>query len=178
MKTRLFLLIAVLLFAQNVFAQETGQYDEKTDFFRFYNSELFQWDYSTFDGPQLNFQNQSSGTSFGINSLMRDTLLKYPDSAQYYDSYRKKTIAGNVLSYGGLAAFLGGFISLELFYLQRIGSDSMSQSDINAGLTSVGFLLGGLVSTLIGEFVLSSGQKSLFTSVNLYNRNRLREFSR
>ena len=57
-------LVSALTFSGNLTAQENTQID--SDLPRYYDSELFQWDYSMFGGLKLNFQNQSSVTIYGI----------------------------------------------------------------------------------------------------------------
>jgi hypothetical protein len=167
--------IAFLVFAQNITAQETGpetgQNIEETDIVRFYNSELFHWNYNMFDGLTLVYKNQSSSTSFRINEMMRNAFLEYSDSSQEYNSYRKKTITGNVLIYSGLALALSAFIPLY----SNIENEAAFYRNINI---SIGLSVSGLVSTIIGSFFSSSGQENIFNAVNMFNKNKLQELTR
>jgi hypothetical protein len=163
--------IAFLVFAQNITAQETEQNTEETDIVRFYNSELFHWNYNMFDGLTLVYKNQSSSTSFRINEMMRNALLEYSDSSQEYNSYRRKTVTGNIFIYSGLALALSAFIPLY--------SNTTNDADFIRNISiSIGLSGSGLLSTIIGSFVSSSGQENIFNAVNMFNRNKLRELSR
>ncbi|MDR2477480.1 MAG: hypothetical protein LBD18_06825 [Treponema sp.] len=100
-----FLTLAIII-SGNLMAQENTKVN--SDLLHYYNSELFQWDFTMFGGLTLNFQNQSSRSIYGINNSMRNALSQYKDTNQEYRSYRGKTIAGNTLMWGGLAAAIVG----------------------------------------------------------------------
>jgi hypothetical protein len=157
-----------IVFSGNLTAQENTQING--NLLRFYDSELFQWDYSMFGGLTLNFQNQSSRTMYGIKDTMKNVLLQYEDTNQQYRSYRGKTIAGNILMWGGLAAVIGGAYIPIFGYRQDY---SVYEDNLKIGL---GVMLGGLVTELIGAFILTSGQENIFNAVNLYNRHRINEY--
>jgi hypothetical protein len=42
----------------------------------YYDTELFQWSYSMFGGLTLNFQNQSSITTFGLKESMKNVFIE------------------------------------------------------------------------------------------------------
>lgn len=161
-------LVLLLVAVNNTYAQEVGH--ENVNFIQFYNSEMFQWNYNMFGGLTLNYQNQNSGISFGINQAMRNALLQFPDSDQAYNSYRRKNTTGNILMYGGLAIILSAYIPLY----NQILNDNPDTFNRNIGWT-IGLSTGGLISTLIGSFVFSSGQENLFNAINMFNRNKVRE---
>jgi hypothetical protein len=91
-----------------------------------------------------------------------------------YNSYRKKNIAGNVLMFGGLALALGGAY-MPISNLTSYKTQKEIERDLKI---SMGFMISGLVTELIGVFIYSSGQESIFTAVNMYNRNRSRELNK
>jgi hypothetical protein len=154
----------VLVLSGNLMAQENEQ--TNNSFSHYYDTELFQWSYSMFGGLTLNFQNQSSVTMYGVKDSMKNAFFQYEDANQQYRSYRGKTIAGNILMWGGLATVLVGA------YVPIFGNweDSTYENNLKIGL---GIMLGGLVSEIIGVFVLQSGQENIFDAVNLYNRHRI-----
>jgi len=170
------LIVVLFVFAQNLAAQETEQgINQNTggiNLVQFYDSELFQWNYNMLGGLSLNYQNQNSGISFGINDAMKNALLEFPDSGQAYNSYKKKNTAGNILIYGGLALILGAYIPLY----NQVLDDNPNNFDRNMGW-SIGLASSGVVSTMVGSFVFSSGTESLFNAVNLFNRNKVRVFN-
>jgi hypothetical protein len=69
---------------------------------------------------------------------------------------------------GGLATVLGGA------YIPFFGDweDNAYENNLKIGL---GVMLSGLVSEIIGIFVLQSGQENIFNAVNLYNRHRIKD---
>lgn len=155
-------LASALAFSGTLAAQEI----EKTDnrFLSYYDTELFQWSYSLFGGLTLNFQNQSSLTSFGmLKDTMKNALFQYEDVDKKYRSYRNRTIASHTLIWTGFAAIMAG----PALGNWKAGSDS---TRIGIGVT-----LGGLVAELIGIVLFHSGQENIFDAVNLYNRHKIRD---
>jgi hypothetical protein len=154
----------VLLFSQNLFAQENIQ--ENNNLLNYYGTELFQWSYDFWGGLNLNYQNQSSKTMFGLRDSMQKALALYDDTNQKYLSYKKKTLLGNIFFWSGYAAILSGpFI---LAYGHNYSSTTLNVTQ--------GVLGGGLVSLLIGSFIFTSGQENIFDAVNLYNKNKMMEY--
>jgi hypothetical protein len=96
--------VSILLFAvsQNSNAQEVEEVEhENINFLQFYDNEMFHWNVSTFGGLTLNYgDNNWKYRAFGINinnEIIRNALLEYPDSAEAYNSFRKKAITGNIV---------------------------------------------------------------------------------
>jgi predicted aldo/keto reductase-like oxidoreductase len=162
-----FFVVLAILFSGNVAAQEAAQ--THNNLLSYYDTELFQWSYSTFGGLTLNYKNQSSITAFGIKEAMKDALVHYEDTNQRYHSFRSKTIVGNILKWGGLTAVLAGA------YVPLFGDWEVAAYEKNAKI-GLGIVLGGLVTELIGVIVLQSGQENIFDAVNLYNRHRINEY--
>jgi hypothetical protein len=158
----------VLLFSQNLTAQENTQ--DNNNLLNFYGTELFQWSYDNWGGLNLNYQNQSSNTMFGLKDSMQKTLALYDDSNQKYFSYKKKTLLGNIFLWSGYAAIL---TSPFILAFSPMDGDKFTSTTVNV---TYGVLGGGLVSMIIGTFLFTSGQENIFDAVNLYNRNKIREF--
>jgi hypothetical protein len=164
-----FLALAIT-FSGKLTAQENVQTNKNLSYY--YDTELFQWDYSIFGGLTLNFQNQSSITTFGLKESMKNVLIKYEDTNQQYRSYRGKTVAGNILMWGGLAVVLAGAYT-PIFSFSDNQDNNAYVNNLKIGL---GIMLGGLVSEIIGVFVLESGQENIFNAVNLYNKHRINDY--
>jgi hypothetical protein len=162
-----FLVLAITL-SDKLVAQETAQ--TNNDLLHYYDAELFQWSYSMFGGLTLNFQNQSSVATYGIKDPMKNALIQYEDTNQQYRSYRGKTIAGNILLWGGLTtALVGAYIP--------IFSDWQNYNTYEDNFKMIlGITLGGLVTEIVGAFILQSGQENIFNAVNLYNRHRINDY--
>ena len=160
--------ILVLFLSQNLVAQDNIQTNR--DILHYYDTEFFQWNYDFWGGLTLNFQNQNSSTMFGLRDSMVRALSLYDDSYRQYRSYRSKNITGNVFFWTGFAAILA---SPFIFVYGPWDGDTIRTSTVNTGL---GVMSGGLISLLIGSFVLNSGQVNLFDAVNIYNRNRIIDF--
>jgi hypothetical protein len=161
-------LLLVLMLSANLAAQEDTK--KNSNLLMYYDAELFNWDYSMFGGLTLNFHNESSVTSFGIRYSMKNALVQYKDTNQQYRSYRGKTIAGNILLWGGMAtAITGAYMPI----FRRDQNYNISANDLKLGL---GLAAGGLVAEIIGAFILQSGQENIFNAVNLYNRHRIGEY--
>ena len=137
---------------------------------------MFSWQYSMWKeyligfnlGYSLKYRNRNSDIAFGIHKSMRNALLEYPDSGRAYKSYRRKNVAGNVLTYGGLSLMLGGFFPIAM------GTSNSNDYAIAAGSC---MLLGGLISYIIGRPIYLSGKESLFRSANMFNRNKMAELN-
>ena len=157
-----------LFFSQSLIAQENNQ--DNNDLLKYYGTEFFQWSYDFWGGMNLNYQNQSSKTMFGLKDSMQKALVLYDDTNQKYLSYRKKTIWGNIFFWSGYAAILSSPFILAFSPLE---GDSYSQTTMNV---TWGVLGGGLVSMLISTFIFTSGQENIFDAVNLYNRNKIAEY--
>jgi hypothetical protein len=159
---------AAAIFSGSLAAQEIAEPDNTL--LSYYDTELFQWSYSAFGGFSLNYKNQSSITGYGLKEAMKNALVRYEDTNQRYRSYRSKTIAGNIMVWGGLAVALAGA------YAPIFGDWEDAAYVANAKI-GLGVALGGLVTELIGLFVLQSGQEKIFDAVNLYNRHKIEEYN-
>lgn len=138
----------------------------------YYDSELFQFSYNMFGGLTLNYRNQASSTQFGIPQNMKTVLHTYPDSKAYIESYSKLNLAGNILLWGGLAAALvGAYYPLFAMDLDGTTEDWDTQYKI-----SLGFAVGGLVSSLVGAFLYPASFEKLCQGVNAYNRHKITEY--
>jgi hypothetical protein len=157
------LLLLGLFIVQNLVAQESTDVEINSDLVNYYNSELFHWHYDWWTGIQLNFQNQNSSVSFGINKNMVEALKLYPDTNEYYQLYRRKNIMGNIFLWGGFAIVIGGVSSIAYI------------SEENYPIV-MGVSLGGLAIELIGAFILPSANENLFNAIHSYNRHKMREY--
>lgn len=163
----LLIVLAGFVFIQNIIAQEDTPLDN--DLLSFYDNELFTWEYK-FNNFNLNYKNQTSVIAFGINSIMADALKKYPDTAQYYNSYRRTNIAGNILLWGGFSTAIGGILLSPVFLF------GVNDRELGRNLT-IGFILSGFVAELMGVFILPSGYKALVEGINIYNRHKIEEYA-
>ena len=157
-----------LLFSQNLIAQENNQ--ENNDLLKYYGTEFFQWSYDFWGGMNLNYQNQSSKTMFGLKESMQKALASYDNTNQKFLSYKKKTLLGNIFFWSGYAALL----SSPFILFSGLNDDVDCYSTVVGA--SVGVFGGGLISMIIGNFMFSSGQENIFDAINLYNRNKLAEY--
>jgi hypothetical protein len=162
----IFVLAAVLPFPAVLSAEE----NESSDLLRYYDSELFQWDYRVYGGLTLNFQNHSVSPIYGIASPMKAALLRYPDSAKEYKSYRWKNITGNVLFWGGFAATVGVMSGFVFLYEKDWTKDPLG-AEIMAEV-----MVGGLLSEMVGCLLMSLSQDNIHSAVNVYNRNRIGDY--
>jgi hypothetical protein len=177
---RIVVLALVLFCSQVLIAEEATVTKTNSDLTRYYDAELFQWSYGMFNGLTLNFQNQSATPIYGIKDSMKNALKQYEDSRQKYNAYQRKTVAGNILTWGGLAVLFGGFY---LPFLAITEQEDSGMSDTPTYKTderllniSAGMLVGGLVSSFIGSFILQSAQASIFDAVHIYNRHKIGDY--
>jgi hypothetical protein len=138
---------------------------------RYYDAELFQWDYGMFLGLTLHFQNQSAMPIHGIKTPMKNALKQYEDSRQKYNAYQRKTVFGNILMWGGLVAVIAGY--MPIFRAIEHGYEPVDKNIVEL---SASMVLGGFVSEIISLFFLQSGQESIFDAVYLYNRHQIDAF--
>ena len=148
----------------------------------YYDSELFKVNYQTFGGLVLTFQGQSSSVMFGIPENYRQSLLKYPDSQQLIESYFGLNRAGNILLWGGLAAFVVGtympLASLGSYTYTTYDAYGIPSTFVSSYQTAMWVMVGGLLSELVASFVLPSSFEKLTQAVNVYNRRRVQEFGK
>jgi hypothetical protein len=160
-------LAAAFMVSPQLMAEDEGQTTGTGGLLRYFDQELFQWNSNIFSGITLNFQNQSSTVLFGVNNTMKEAFARYPDVHKEYESYRKKTLSGNILMWGGFTAALGGAI------MPVFSTEDNFERDLKIALC---VMLGGLVIELTGAAIISSGQANIYHAVNRYNRNRIRDF--
>jgi len=156
-------LLLGLFVVQNLAAQQSTDMEINSDLVNHYNYELFHWDYNWFTGLRLNFQNQSSSL-LNLNKNMANALKLYPDSNEYYQSYRKISIMGNIFLWGGFAIAMGGAVLMPIF------PDGYSNQVI------WGVALGGIAIELIGAFIMPTAYEKLFYAVRSYNQHRISEY--
>lgn len=167
MKKALGIAVVLVLFL----CRFTGAQDNK-DLVSYYDSELCQFSYNMFGGLTLNYRNQTASTQFGIPGNMKSILYAYPDSKASVQSYSKLNLAGNILFWGGMAAAFAGS------YYPLFTTDSFDTTDdwTTRYKVSLGLAIGGLVSTLVGAFLLPASLEKLCQGVNSYNRLKISEY--
>jgi len=174
MKKLFVVLVSILLFAvsKNINAQEVKneKTNENVNFLQFYDNEMFHWNFNSLGGLTLYYGNDNwiyKTSDFKIdNERIRNALLYYSDSAQAYNSFRKKAIAGNIVYWSGIVLIVGSIIPVFIV-------------DNNVLRTSLytGMFTGGLIITIIGDFQFNSSQSNLFNAVYMFNRNKARELN-
>ena len=160
MKKTILFLCTVILFSTLLPAAES-------DPLAFYDSELIRFQYQTAGGLNLAFKGQTTGISFGIPKTFAEALGSYPETDELLQDYNRKNFWGNVLLWGGLAAALGG-----AYYPLIVEEEPWTNFEASSAI-----MIGGLVTELIGAFIMPSGYQDLFNAVNQYNRNRMRDYS-
>jgi hypothetical protein len=167
-KLQIIIAFFLILFQTNLLASEDNLPNYRL--LNFYETELFHWDYDFLGGFNLNFQNQSTTASFGIPRNMVSALLDYPESAEFYYSYRRKNIGGNILRWSGLGIVVGGTVSVIL----QDSSNPNYRRNMNI---SIGFAVGGLIMQLAGTLIRSQGFEPLSDAVRTFNISRIVEYS-
>jgi len=157
-----------LFFSQSLIAQENNQ--DNNDLLKYYGTEFFQWSYDFWGGMNLNYQNQSSKTMFGLKDSMQKALASYENTNQKFLSYKKKTLLGNIFFWSGYAAMLS-----SPFILFSGSNESVDCYSTVVG-ASLGAFGGGLISMIVGNLLFSSGQENIFDAINLYNRNKIADY--
>jgi hypothetical protein len=167
-------LALTLLCAANTAAQVLEEKKPINSALYYYDMELFHWSYGALGGLTLNFQNQSSSIRYTLPAPMRNALLKYPDSAKEYKTYKWKNALGNVLASGGLGFIVAGFYIPSAWRDEYLSEDGeLTQRGSNLVF---GFLLSGLTIEMIGSLLINGSQENLFSAVTLFNRDQMREF--
>jgi hypothetical protein len=169
--------LGLALLLLSVFGVAAGFSQAKRSLIDYYNSEAISINYSVFGGLQLAYQGQVSGTQFGISQTMADALRTYSDSKSLVNSYENTNRIGNVLLYGGLAAFVASPIVMYGSIFDSYSTGSSTYVDTSGGMTTFMYLyLGGLAGMLIGSFMVPSSFEKLLQGVNSYNRHKISEF--
>jgi hypothetical protein len=168
---RFYLAILVVIFAQNLVAQEAGKI-ENTELLQFYDNELFHWNTGGF-GLALNYKHLTSSIAWGIDPTMKEALSTYPDTKTYVDSYSKLDLSGNILMWGGLAITLVG-VFIPIMSGNMFTSNN---GEISTGTKVMyGGFIGGYVSMFTGSILSIVGQRKLFQGITAFNRHKVEEF--
>jgi hypothetical protein len=175
MKNLFFVIVSVLLLtiSHNTNAQEVenDKTNENVNFLQFYDNEMFHWSINTIGRLTLNYGNENwnvNAYKVNINNeIIRNALLKYPDSAQAYNSYRKNAITGNIVYWSGLVLILSSLIPLYTIDDEKLSYDLYR-----------GMIIGGATITFMSIFNFFSAQSNLYNAVNIFNRNKARELNR
>ena len=137
---------------------------ENSNLLQFFDTEMIK---VTAGGLTLN--NQIFTNRF--NTSLKKSLILYNDSGKQYYTFQAKQIFGNIFGWGGNAAMLAGLIG---FLTDVIINDG---STIRFPLY-LGLFGGGIVSSITGISLVFSAPKNFQNSVNLYNRNKITEFTK
>ncbi len=137
----------------------------------YYESELFQFDYTMFGGMTLNYKNKSFSFQFGIPENLKDILSTYPDSKEYIDSYSKLNPIGNILLYSGIIiiSLTEAFSSSEYIRVYNIP---------NYEYIVGGIYISCLFSIISGEVIVQISLDKFFQGINTFNRNKMSEYEK
>ncbi|NNM67216.1 MAG: hypothetical protein HKM06_04290, partial [Spirochaetales bacterium] len=113
----------------------------------------------------LSYQGVTSGTSFGFDPSLKNVLERYPQSRDLFYRYQDLNSAGNICLWGGVGLALTG-----LFLPTWSGNSSPGMLGV-----SVGTVLTGLTSSLVGALLLPSSENQIARSAEAYNRERLNQ---
>jgi len=146
-----------------------------TYFTQFYDTEMFQWNRNFFGGLTLNYQNQNKRIFWGVNSTMENALLRYPDSGEAYNTYKRLNTTGSYMIIGGAGVMTFGYFYpfLKSGYYYYDYDLYLRNMEIAAGIIGT-----GLIIEIIGLLMKSAGRENLFHAVNMYNRNIALELNR
>ena len=162
---KVFVFAFVLFFSSNLYAQEKLQ--TNAGIVQFYDSELFQWNYNIWNGLTLNYKNQNYGTLFGIPDAMKDAFSLYDDAYKEYNIYNKKMIAGNIMTFCGLIAALGGIT----YSIVGVNNDPF-----NYNSAGIWIFWGGFTVELIGVLIRDDSTENLFNAARIFNRHKISEY--
>ena len=162
---RLLLVMTFLTLTLSTFA-------ESSNILSYYDSELFKITFKFMGGLSLGYRGQTTNTNFGISKYFKDSLSVYPDTKSLIDSYSKKNLAGNIFLFGGL-----GLTMVGAYYPLLVGDSITEYSNYyDKYKTTLWLAIGGIISELIGTFLLPSSYQDLTEGVNLFNRHKIEEF--
>jgi hypothetical protein len=140
---------------------------QETDVLAFYDGEMMKITYEQFGGLQVQFQSITENTASVRRSQIADELRRYPESQVHFDAYVRKRLGGMTLIWTGIgSAVLSPFVLL--------GSENSEELTRNIGTAAI-LYSSGLLATTIGGIVVSGSTDSLVTSVNTYNRERIKD---
>ena len=166
MKKSFCVLFMFFLFGAAVFSEEQTPLS-------FYENELVKTEYTAMGGFTLSYQGISSGITLGVQDEIESALMEYPESRNLIEGYKSKILSGNVLLWGGLAAVFTG----AYYPLIASGDPDIFEYSSLDGKIALSLMVGGLVTELIGGFMIQFGYQDLFNSVNQFNYNRMRDYS-
>ena len=176
MKNLLFILVSVFLLSvsQTANTQEVKKEttNENVNFLQFYDNEMFHWNLSPNCVFTLNYGIDNwvySIYDMHINNeRIRNALIQYSESAQAYNTFRKKATTGSIFYWIGNVFIIGSIIPIFL---------PLENEILRTGL-STGFFVGGLTLSSIGSYHFTSSQSYLINASNIFNRNKVRELNK
>ena len=130
-----------------------------------FENELFHFGVRAWDGLTLSYRGVTSGTSFGFDPILKDALGRYPQSRDLFRRYQNLNSAGNICLWGGVGLALTG-----LFLPAWSGNSSPTMLGV-----SVGTVLTGLTSSLVGALLLPASENQIARSAEAFNRERLNQ---
>jgi hypothetical protein len=128
-----------------------------------FEEELFHFGVRAWDGLTLSYHGVTSGTNFGFDPSLQDALERYPQSRDLFRRYQNLNSAGNICLWGGVGLALTG-----LFLPSWSGNSSPTMLGF-----SVGTVLTGLTSSLVGALLLPASENQIARSAEAFNRERL-----
>ncbi len=144
--------------------------EEQNKFLSYYDTETVRLNYDWFSGLTVSYRGTSYGTFFGLDPVVKKTLVSDPDAQRYIDTYSSLNLAGNVLYWGGFAVAVVGEAVVLPSLLRPYGATG---ENVTISLITG---VGGLAAALIGAFLIPAALDSLVKGVNTYNRNKIKAY--
>jgi len=157
-------LISILLFLAL-----TGAYAQSL--LEYYDSNFVTVNYQNFGGFSLVHGGVAYSAIFGLQQPLRDTIASDPRAAPLVEKHVKNMRTGWICYASGLLTILGA-----TYLVTTIPSDLTYENLVRRYGWVIGLSGGGTIVSIAGLLFMNAGYSSLFSAVNIYNRDKIREY--
>jgi hypothetical protein len=167
-KKTVFIYLFISLFIIGVTSQT------KESFLEYYNNEIITITCPLGSSLNLNVNGITSSIGFKISPLITERIISYPTSKELFIEYQKQYKNGNIQLWSG---FSGLIIGSTIFALYNSDSNDIKSIGDPVNIASISGMTIGLIIELIGAMKINMSQESLFNAINLYNKEKIKEYS-
>jgi len=137
----------------------------------YYDSEFVTVNYQNFGGFSFVHGGVAYSAVFGLQQPLRDIIASNARTAPLVEKHVKNMRTGWICYASGLLAILGA-----TYLVTAIPSDLTYERLVRRYGLVIGLSGGGTIFSIAGLLFMNSGYSSLFSAVNIYNRDKIRQY--
>jgi len=146
----------------------------KESLLEYYNNEIITIICPLGSDLNLNVNGITSSIGFKLSPLITERISAYPTSKELFIEYQKQYKNGSIQLWSG---FSGLLIGSAIFGLYNSDQNDIKSIVDPINIASISGMTIGLIIESIGAMKISRSQENLFNAINLYNREKIKEYS-